>query len=134
MELIERSTGRSPTGALCEALAGGTPDFAFEPRRSCGIFWMIPEVPLTDVTEVKVAHDATDALCMDLHVNRQGIIATPNWAQATDWLTRLAHVLAIGDNLDAVMERCRAVAQSVILSGNTSDTPAVTPLKLAVDQ
>lgn len=134
MELIEQSTGRSPTSTLCEALAQGKADFSFAPRTSCGIFWMIPEVPLTEVTEVKVAHDATDALCKDLYVNQEGIIATPNWAQATDWLTRFAHVLAIGDNLDAVLERSRAVARSVILSGNTSETPAVTPLKLAIDQ
>ena len=57
-------------------------------------------------------------------VNQEGIIATPNWTKATDWLTRFAYVLATGDNLDCVISRCREVAQSVILSGNTSDTPA----------
>ncbi|HKR11538.1 MAG TPA: hypothetical protein VJT15_05760 [Pyrinomonadaceae bacterium] len=134
MELVEHSTGRSPTSLLCEAMAQGTADFSFTPRTSCGIFWMIPETPLTTVTEVKVAHDATDAQCKDLYLNEQGILATQNWSQATDWMTRFAHVIAIGANLDAVLERSRAVAQSVILSGNTSDTPALTPLKLAIDQ
>lgn len=134
MELIEQSTGQSPTSILCEAMAQRKVDFSFVPRTSCGIFWMVPEVPLTEVSEVRVAHDATDALCKDLFINQQGIMATPNWAQATDWLTRFAHALVIGDNLHAVMEHCRAVAQDVILSGNRSDTPASTPLKLAVDQ
>ena len=134
MELVEHSTGRSPTSTLCEALAQRKVDFSFPPRTSCGIFWMVPEVPLTEVTEIKVAHDATDPLCKDLFINQQGVMATPNWSQATDWLTRFAHVLAIGDNLDAVMNYCRAVAQSVTLSGNTSGAPASTPLKLAIDQ
>ena len=134
MELIEHSTAQSPTRTLCEALAQRKVDFSFAPRTSCGIFWMIPEVPLTEVTEVKVTHDPADAQCKDLYVNQQGIIATPNWAQATDWLTRFAHVLAIGDNLDAVIDHCRVVAQSVILSGKTNDTPALTPLRLAIDR
>jgi hypothetical protein len=47
---------------------------------------------------------------------------------------RLAHVLATADNLDDAIERCRTVAQSIILSGKTNDTPASTPLKLAIDQ
>jgi len=134
MELIVQSTGQSPTSALFEALAQRKVDFSFAPRTSCGLFWMIPEVPLTEVTELKVNHDVTGALCKDLYIHQQGIIATPNWAQATDWLMRLAHVLATGDNLDVVIERCRTVAQSVILSGKTNDTPASTPLKLAIDQ
>jgi hypothetical protein len=134
MELIGQSTGQSPTSILFQALAQRKVDFSFIPRTSCGLFWLIPEMPLTEVTEVKVDHDVTDALCKDLYIHQQGIIATPNWAQATDWLMRLAHVLATGANLDAVIERCRTVAQSVILSGKTNDTPASTPLKLAIDQ
>ena len=134
MELVEHSTGRSPTGALCEALARRKVDFSFAPHTSCGIFWLVPETPLAEVTEVEVDHEVTEALCKDLYVNQEGIIATPNWIQATDWLTRFAHVLATGDNLDSVLSRCREVAQSVILSGKTSNTPASTSLKLAMDQ
>ncbi|MCU1264397.1 MAG: hypothetical protein JWM21_715, partial [Acidobacteria bacterium] len=134
MELVEYSTARSPTGALCEALAERKVDFSFVPRRSCGIFWMVPEVPLAEVTAVKVDRELTAPLCQDLYVNEEGIIATPNWTQATDWLTRFAHVLATGDNLDSVISRCREVAQNVILSGNTNAAPAATSLKLAADQ
>jgi hypothetical protein len=134
MELIGQSTGHSPTSILFQALAQRNVDFSFTPRTSCGLFWMIPEVPLSEVTEVKVDHDVTDALVKDLYIHQQGIIATPNWAQATDWLMRLAHVLATGDNLDAVIDRSRTVARSVVLSGTTNDTPASTSLKLAIDQ
>lgn len=134
MELVGQSTGSSPTSILFQALAQRDVDFSFTPRTSCGLFWMVPETPLTEVTEVKLDHDETDADVRDLYVHQQGIMATPNWTQATDWLMRLAHVLATGDNLDAVIERSRSVAQSVILSGNTNGTPASTPLKLAIDQ
>jgi hypothetical protein len=134
MELVEHSTARSPTGALCEALAQREVDFTFAPHTSCGIFWMVPETPLAEVTEVTVDHEVTDALCKDLYVNSEGIIATTNWTEASDWLTRFAHVLVTGDNLDSVLSRCRKIAQSVTLSGNTSNTPRSTSLKLAMDQ
>jgi hypothetical protein len=134
MELIEHSTGRSPTGALCEALAQQKVEFKFVPQRSCGIFWLVPDVPLAEVTEVKVDRAVTDELCQDLYVNEEGIIATPNWTQATDSLTRFAHVMATGVNLDSVVNRCREVAQNVLLSGNRNATPASTSLKLVIDQ
>jgi hypothetical protein len=133
MELIERSTGRSPTGALCEALAGGTPDFAFEPRRSCGIFWMIPEVPLPQVAEVVVEEELLKAdWNEDVYINENGIKATPNWSRATDVIMRFAHVIASGGSIAEVLGRCREAAGRVRLVGEGgADT---TRLMLACDQ
>ena len=134
MELVEHSTLRSPTAALCQALAQQEFDFSFPRRTACGIFWLIPETPLTSVTEVTVNRDVTGALCKDLYVNEEGIIATPGWSRASDWLTRLAHVIMTGHDLDEVLERSRVVARNVILSGYLNDTPTSTSLKLAIDQ
>jgi hypothetical protein len=133
MELVEHSTARSPTAALCEALAQQKTDFSFAPRNSCGIFWLVPQTPLTKVTEVTVKRDVTDALSKDLYVNDEGIMATPGWSQASDWLTRFAHVMATGNNGDDVLSRCRKVARNVILSGYVNDTFTSTSLKLAMD-
>ena len=134
MELVEYSTTRSPTAALCEALSQQKVDFSFAPRNSCGIFWLIPETPLTNVTEVTVNRDVTGALSKDLYVNEEGIKATPGWSQANDWLTRLAHVMTTGDNLDDVLSRSREVGRNVILSGQQNDSFTSTLLKLAIDQ
>jgi hypothetical protein len=134
MELIEYSTGRSPVAALCEALARRKGNFSFVPHISCGIFWLVPETPLEEVTEIEVERAVTEALSEDLYLNHKGIMSTPNWSHATDWMARFAHVLATGNNLDSVRSCCREVAASVILSGNRNATPASTSLKLAVDQ
>jgi hypothetical protein len=69
-----------------------------------------------------------------LYVNEEGIMATPGWSHASDWLTRLAHVLATGNNLDDVLNRSREVARNVILSGYLNDTPTSTSLNLAIDR
>ena len=134
MELIEYSTGRSPVAALCEALAGRKKNFSFVPRVSCGIFWMVPETPVEEVTQIEVERAVTDALCEDLYLNHRGIMATPSWSHATDWMARFAHVLATGSNLRSIKNCCRDVAASVILSGKRNAASASTPLKLAVDQ
>ena len=134
MELVEHSTGHSPTATLCDALAQQKADFSFAPRTSCGIFWLVPETPLTKVTEVAVKRDVTDALSKDLYVNEEGIKATPNWSHASDWMTRLAHVMTTGDNRDHVFSRSREVARNVVLSGYVNDSFTSTLLKLAIDQ
>jgi hypothetical protein len=134
MELIEHSTNHSPTAALCEALAQQKVDFSFAPQTSCGIFWLIPETPLTKVTEVTINRDVTDALTKDLYVNEEGILATPGWSEASDWLTRFAHVMATGKNVSGVINNCREVARNVTLTGYVNDTPTSTTLKLAIDQ
>ena len=133
MELVEHSTGRSPTAALCEALAEQKVDFTFAPGNSCGIFWLLPETPLTNVTEVTVNRDVTDALSKDLYVSEEGIKATPSWSQASDWLTRFAHVMTTGKNFDEVLSRCSEVGRNVILSGHLNDTVTTTSLKAALD-
>ena len=133
MELVEHSTGRSPTAALCEALAEQKVDFTFAPGNSCGIFWLLPETPLTNVTEVTVNRDLTDALSKDLYVSEEGIKATPSWSQASDWLTRFAHVMTTGKNFDEVLSRCSEVGRNVILSGHLNDTVTTTSLKAALD-
>ena len=133
MELVEHSTGRSPTAALCEALAEQKVDFTFAPGNSCGIFWLLPETPLTNVTEVTVNRDVTDALSKDLYVSEDGIKATPSWSQASDWLTRFAHVMTTGKNLDEVLSRCSEVGRNVLLSGHLNDTVTTTSLKAALD-
>jgi len=134
MEIVEHSTGRSPTAALCEALAQQKVDFSFAPRNSCGIFWLIPETPLTQVTDVTVKRDVTDALSKDLYVSDEGIKATANWSQAGDWLTRFAHVMTTGENFDDAFNRCREVGRNVILSGSVNDTATSTSLKPSMDQ
>ncbi|MGB8506875.1 MAG: hypothetical protein WCD76_00585, partial [Pyrinomonadaceae bacterium] len=133
MELVEHSTGRSPTAVLCEALARREADFRFEPRGSCGIFWLIPQSVLEEVREVKVEGEAAEGLCEDLYVNVEGIKATANWKEASDWMTRFAHVMAKGRDLEEVKEKCREVARSVKLSGTAGGREATTRLKLAVD-
>ena len=133
MELVEHSTGHSPTAALCDALGQQKADFSFSARTSCGIFWLVPETPLTKVTEVTVKRDVTDALSKDLYVNEEGIKATPNWSRANDWLTRLSHVMTTGNNLDDVFSRSREVARNVVLSGYVNETSTSTLLKLAIE-
>jgi hypothetical protein len=133
MELIEYSTGRSPVGALCEALAQGKANFSFVPRQACGVFWLVPETVLEQVTHVEIEHAVTDALSEDLYVNQRGILGTPNWSHATDWMARFVHVLVSGSNLEFITNCCRDVAASVILSGSSNGRPMSTPLKLAID-
>jgi ATP-grasp domain-containing protein len=134
MALIEHSTGRSPTAALCEALSRRKVDFSFVPRMSCGIFWMVPQIPLAEVTHIEVERAVTEALCEDLYIDDPGIIATPNWSYAADWMKRFAHVMSTGRNLDFIKRCCRDVAQSVTLFGTGNDSHASTPLKLAIDE
>ena len=134
MELVEHSTSHSPTAALCEALAEQTTDFSFARQTSCGIYWLVPETPLTSVNKVSVNREVTDTLSKDLYVNEEGIMATPGWSHASDWLTRLAHVLTTGDSLDNVLDRSREVARNVILSGYLNNTPTSTSLQLAIDR
>src|SRR5262245_36201509 len=69
MELVEQSVGRSPTGALCEALGRGRADFSFKPLRSCGVFWMVPERSLEKVVGVKVERAEIEGLYKDLYIN-----------------------------------------------------------------
>jgi len=75
----------------------------------------------------------TDALSKDLYVSEEGILATPGWSEASDWLTRFAHVMATGENMDGVIDHCREVAQNVILTGYLNGTPTSTSLKLAIE-
>lgn len=133
VELVEHSTGLSPVAALGDALAQGKADFSFVPRRSCGLFWMVPRVPLVEVSEINVEAAVTDGLCQDLYLNQKGIKATPNWSRTADWTKRFAHVIAAGDNLDCIRTCCREVARRVVLYGKTSTGPASTPLMLTVD-
>lgn len=134
MELVEQSTGLSPTGALCEALAQRKANFSFQAQRSCGIFWMVPDRPLEKVTEVKVERTAIEGLYKDLYINDEGIRLAENWAEATDWLTRFVHIMATGENLEEIKGRCREVARRVTLTGSSDGRPASTQLKLVIDQ
>jgi hypothetical protein len=68
-----------------------------------------------------------------LYVNEEDILATPGWSEASDWLTRFAHVMATGKNVTGVINNCREVAQNVILRGYLNDTPTSTTLKLSID-
>lgn len=133
MELVEQSTGRSPMGVLCDALAQGDADFSFAPRHSCGVFWMVPEMPMTEVTEIQEGRGPDGEPGEDLYINGKGIMATADWSEATDWITRFAHIMAAGDGLADVLVRCREVARGVKLSGRGGDGPASTRLKLALD-
>jgi hypothetical protein len=130
MELVEHSSGHSPTRQLCEALAGREAEFAFPGEKSCGIFWMIPQRPVAKVTRVEMAAAAGAGWCKDLYVNQGGILAAAGWARASDWLSRYAHVMVTGGGGQEVMQRCREVAQGVKLY---EEGGAVTPLKLAID-
>jgi hypothetical protein len=133
MELVEQSTGRSPTRALCEALAGRGADFRFEPRGACGIFWMVPRQPLASVTHVEAAEPGEG--CAALYLNRAGITSTRNWSQATDWISRFAHVMAKGAGSEEVLARCREAARGVRLVGLGADGRAAeTTLRLSVDE
>ena len=133
MELIERGVGKSPTGALCEALARGRGDFRFEPRRSCGIFWMVPRSPLPQVAEVVVEEELLNMEWNeDLYINEKGIKATPNWSRATDVITRFAHVIATGGSGAEVLGRCREAAGRIRLVGEGGS--GSTQLMLACDQ
>jgi hypothetical protein len=133
MELVEHSTGRCPTRALCEALAGRGADFRFEPREACGVFWMVPRRPLASITHVEAAKAGEG--CVDLYLNHEGITSTQNWSRATDWISRFAHVMMTGADSGEVLERCREVARGVRLVGVGEDgRPAETTLKLAIDE
>lgn len=134
MELIEHSTGKSPTGALCEAMALRTASFSFKPAISAGIFWMIPESPLERIIKVEIDRAVTDPTCQDIYVNDEGICQSADWSHAADWMTRFAHVMAIGDNHQQIQDRCRRVAQGIALSGIKNGAPKTTRLILAIDQ
>lgn len=134
MELVEQSTGLAPPAALCQALAGRRADFPFTPRRACAVLWLIPESPLAEVTDIRIDHDAVNGLCEDLYVNKEAILATTNWTRATDWVSRFAHVLAVGDDFEDIARRCREVARSVVLSGSGDHGSASTTLQLSIDQ
>src|SRR5258707_11282353 len=134
MELIEYSTGRSPTAVLFEALAQGKADFSFEPRTSSGIFWMVPQTPLEEVTDITVGPATTEVACKDLYIKHEGVRASSNWSQATDWTMRYAHLIVTGQNLDSITSCCRRIAHNVVLSGKIGGVPASTPLTLAIDQ
>jgi hypothetical protein len=134
MELIEQSTGRSPTAALCEAFSLKATNFSFNPAISTGIFWMVPESPLEKVTSVNIDRSVTDVLCRDLYVNNEGLSQAAHWSHATDWMTRFAHVMATGADWQQVHDRCRRVAQSISLSGMNGGVPGSTGLMLAIDQ
>lgn len=133
VELVQHSTGVSPVAALSDALAQRKANFSFVPRRFCGLFWMVPRVPLAEVSEIKIEDTAINGLCQDLFVNQAGIKATPNWSRATDWRRRFAHVIAIGESLESIQTCCRDVAHRVVLHGRTDEGPASTPLMLSID-
>lgn len=132
MELVEHSTGRSPTAALGMAMAGST-SFVFDPRISCGLFWLVPEAPLTKVANVTRGITAAAPYIKDVYINSDGIISTPGWSHAHDWTTRFVHVLATGSNLAEITKHCREVAHEIVLSGERDGIPATTRLKLAID-
>jgi|SRR6201996_5423602 len=134
MELVEGSTGRSPTAALCQALAHKAEDFSFVPERCCGLFWMVPQTPLPKVSQIDVPEEWRHTLNGHLYVNHEGIVGTPHWSHAADWLTRLVHVIVRGDDLDCVTKLCRQIAETIILSAPPGITPASTALKLAIDE
>lgn len=134
MELIKHSTSKSPTAALFEALASNSANFSFEPEICCGVYWMVPESPLSKVTGITVDHSAIDGFFHDLNIDDEGIRQAANWSHANDWLTRFAHVLVTGANLQEIQERSRRIAQSVSLFGVRSDIAASTRLMLAIDQ
>jgi len=134
MELIERSTGKSPTAALFEALASKAASFSFKPEISSGIYWMVPEWPLERVTAVSIDSSTTDGFFHDLYINDEGIREAANWSHATDWMTRLAHVMVTGANQQQIQDRCRRIAQSVSLSGTRNGIAGSTRLMLAIDQ
>jgi hypothetical protein len=132
MELVEHSTGLSPTAALCTAMAGDS-SCSFHPSVSCGLFWMVPQTPLSTVAEVTHSTQAPAPFIKDVYINDKGIKSTQDWSYASDWTTRFAHVLATGSNLVEITKHCRAVAHNIVLSGERNGTPATTRLKLAVD-
>jgi len=134
MELIGHSTGKSPTAALCQALASKATCFSFQRTVSTGIFWMVPKSPLEKVTSVSIDHSVTDGLCQDLYLNEEGIRQTANWSRAEDWMTRFAHVIATGAGLAQIQDRCRRVAQGISLSGMNNGVPGTARLMLAIDQ
>jgi hypothetical protein len=133
MELVEHSTGHSPTAALCMAMADGTQSFLFHSGSSCGLFWLVPQTPLTRVTEVIYNVIAAVPAIKDVYINEEGIKATPNWSHASDWTTRFVHVLTTGSNLAEITGYCRRVANEIVLSGERDGVPATTRLKLAID-
>ncbi len=134
MELIQHSTGRAPTGPLLKALAGREADFSFRPHRSAGIFWMVPQTPLAEVTDIQVGAAAQQPDCHDVHLRHDRIKAKANWSHAEDWTVRLAHVMATGENLESILGTCRRVAEDIVLVGSLNGSPASTPLMLAIDQ
>lgn len=133
MELIEVSTGQSPTAALCKAMANGSPGFSFRPKHSCGLFWLVPKTPLTRVDKVTRGPGALLPELRDLYINEEGIKATANWSHASDWTTRFVHALAAGDDATQITSCCRRVADDIILFGERDGVPASTALKLAID-
>jgi len=134
MELVELSTGQSPTAVLCRAMADGSASFSFHPTHSCGLFWMLPQAPLTKVSKVTYSPVAAIPELRDLYINEEGIKATANWSQAKDWTTRFVHALATGSDLTRITSCCRRVADDIILSGERDGVPASTRLKLATDR
>jgi len=133
MELVENSTGQSPIASLCKAMADESTSFSFDPHVSCGLFWLIPEAPLTKVNHVVRTATTAFPVIKDIYINESGIKAAENWSHSTDWTTRFAHVLAIGDNVAEIMGYCRHVASHIVLYGERDGVPAATPLKLAID-
>jgi hypothetical protein len=132
MELIGYSTGKSPTAALCEALALRTGNFSFKPAISAGIFWMVPEIPQERITKIEI-DPVVDMICRDLYVNTDGIRHSAHWSHAIDWMTRFAHVIATGADAHQIQDRCRCVTQAISLCGITDGTPMTTHLRLAID-
>lgn len=132
MELVEHSTGRSPTAALCTAMTERT-GFSFHPSISCGLFWLVPQTPLTEVTNITHSTTAAMPFIKDVYINSKGIKSTPGWSHARDWTTRFVHVLATGSNLAEITKHCRDVARGIVLSGKRDGVSATTRLKLAID-
>jgi len=134
MDLIEYSTGTSPTGALCEALAHGSANFSFDPQRSAAILWMVPGKALGTVEKIDVTESKRSSNTRDFFLDVAGIKAAYAWSHATKWTERFAWVLATESDFNAIRTWCEYVARNVVLSGTTAGVADSTVLTLALEQ
>jgi len=136
MELIERSTGNSPTGVLCRAIAGGAVNQdSFRVGLQSSIFWLVPERPLEKVDYIQVDWEAFDRKSVRLVLDEDTIRSATNWSCASDWTLRPAAVLASGNSLTELRAISQAVANAITIATNGANgNPAQkSRLKLAVD-
>jgi hypothetical protein len=134
LDLVQISTGTSATGALCRALATQKSDFTFIAGTTCGIFWMVPQYPLSEVTGVTFEAVAKEHPGAQLYLDFKRIQDISNWTGAMNSMTRLAHVIAAGTDAESVLAICRTVASCVILHGMNGNVCTSTPLMLTIDR